>query len=341
MTTVTVSIVLYNSSGDLPACLRSLILQTRQPDAVVVVDNASSDNGPDLVEQILPDARLVRLSSNVGFAGGHNRAFLSAPADVHMVLNPDCRLAPGFVEAAVSTLDRDASAGAVSGRLLRFYPGAEDGGPLEELPDDILDSTGMLGLRNRRVVDRGSETSARGRFLNDAYVFGASGAAATYRRAMLEDVAVRDEIFDESFFAYREDVDLAWRAQLLGWRCRYVPGALARHRRRVAPGRRRSLPTNINRQSVANRWRMLVKNETATGWLHDWWAIAARDAGIIGYSILRERQTLRAIPDVIRDAGRLRAWRSDIMHRRRAPDDDVLAWFGRREELPIPRALAC
>ena len=180
----------------------------------------------------------------------------------------------------------------VTGRLLRFRTDSLDGELVEELADDILDTTGMVGRRNWRVLDRSAESPARGTDLHDAYVFGASGAAAVYRRAMLDDVAFDGEFFDEAFFAFREDVDLAWRAQMLGWSCRYVPAALARHRRRVTPGRRRSLPSRINRLSVANRWRMIAKNETAVGWAKDWWAVGARDAGVLGYALFKEPRTM-------------------------------------------------
>ncbi len=329
---VTLGIVLHESAQDIGACLSAVDAQTRPPDALVVLDNASSDNGPDLARKAMPDARFERSLTNVGFAAAHNLVMALEPADVHILLNPDCRLAPAFLEQSVEAMEADATIGAVSGRLLRFRDDSLDGGPLEELPDDVLDSTGMVALRNRRVLDRSSELAAAGRDPAPADVFGASGAAAVYRRSMLEDTAFRGEFLDESFFAYREDVDLAWRAQLLGWRCRYVPAALARHRRRVAPGRRGRLPARINRLSVANRWRMIAKNELAAGWRRDWHAIVGRDVQILGYCLVREQRTLLAVTDVLGDMGRLRVRRRDVMRRRRADDDDVLGWFGDRSE---------
>jgi len=329
---VTVGIVLHDSARDIRACVSALAAQTRLPDAVVVLDNASSDDGLELARKAMPDARFERSAENVGFAAAHNRVIALEPADVHVLLNPDCRLATAFLERSVEALEGDATIGAVSGRLIRFRDDSPDGGPLEELPDDVLDSTGMVALRNRRVLDRSSELPAAGRDPVSADVFGASGAAAVYRRSMLEDTAFHGEFLDESFFAYREDVDLAWRAQLLGWRCRYVPTALARHRRRVAPGRRGRLPARINRLSVANRWRMIAKNELTAGWRRDWRAIVTRDVQILGYCLVREQQTLLAVADVLGDTGRLRARRRDVMRRRRADDDDVLGWFGDRSE---------
>ena len=326
MTTVTVSVVLHDSGPDITGCLRALRDQRLAPDQVIVIDNASTDGGAALAAVAMPEARVERLGDNIGFAAGHNRAFARAPADVHVILNPDCRRAPDFLSRALKVLGSDPRIGSVSGRLLRFRDGPE-GGPLLELDGDVLDSTGMVAFRNRRVVDRGADEPAAGRFVDPGDVFGASGAAAVYRRAMLEDVAFRGEIFDERFFAYREDVDLAWRALLLGWRCRYEPTAIARHRRRVTPGRRQALPASINRRSVANRWRMLLRNELSAGWRRDGIRILTRDAQILGYAALREQTTLAAVLDVLRDARRLRTWRRDLMRRRVIEPAAMLAWF--------------
>jgi GT2 family glycosyltransferase len=334
-TTLTVSIVLFNSAADIAACLAALAGQTRVPDSILIFDNASADGGAEVASAAIPAARIERSPENLGFAAGHNRLLAVAPSDVHAVLNPDCRLAPDFLERALGILDSDPRAGSVSGRLLRFRDESTDGGPLAELPGDVLDSTGMVAQRNRRVLDRGSEQPAAGRHLEPAYVFGASGAAGVYRRSMLEDVAVDGEVFDESFFAYREDVDLAWRAQLLGWHCRYEPSMLARHRRRVTPERRRALPPRINRLSIANRWRMIAKNELGAGWRRDWRSILGRDLQILGYAALREQGSLLAVPEVLGDASRLRTWRRQTMRRRVVDDDEMLAWFGDREELPL------
>jgi GT2 family glycosyltransferase len=333
--TITVGIVLHESARDIRHCLAAVAAQSLQPSTVVVFDNASLDNGLDIARRCLRDARLERSEINLGFAAGHNRIMALVPADVHVLVNPDCRLAPTYIEQSVAVLRADPRVGSVSGRLLRYRDGVDDGGPLEEVADDLIDSTGMVAHRNRRILDRSSEERARGRDVAEAEVFGVTGAAAVYRRAMLDDVAFEGEIFDESFFAYREDADLAWRAQLLGWRCRYIPTAIARHRRRVAPGRRRALPDRINRMSTANRWRIIAKNETLAGWLRDAPFILGRDAQIIGYSLLREQRSLPAIIDVLRDAGRLRAWRSDVMRRRCVDDESMIRWFGRESERPV------
>jgi GT2 family glycosyltransferase len=333
--TITVSIVLHDSAEDLAACLASVAGQSRPPDDVVVLDNASADDGVAMVQRLLPAARLVRSERNLGFAAGQNRAMAERPADIHVLVNPDARLAVHYLEGVEPILDADDRVGAVAGRLLRFRNDDPDGDRIDEYPDDVIDSTGMVALRNRRVLDRSAGCPAAGTDVEPGYVFGATGAVAAYRRTMLDDVALDGDVFDPTFFAYREDVDLAWRAQLRGWRCRYEPGLLARHRRRVTPERRSELPAWINRRSVANRWRMLLRNETAAGWRRDWPAILGRDAAIIGWCLVREWSSLPAILDVARDLGRLRDQRRSVARRRRASHEEVLAWFGRRVIEPL------
>ena len=113
-------------------------------------------------------------------------------------------------------------------------------------------------------------------------VFGATGAAVCFRRAMIDDVGIEGEFFDEAFFAYREDADVAWRAQILGWDCLYVPRAIGWHVRRVLPTNRRSIAASLNRHSVRNRFLMRIKNADGPVW---------RRCGSVSYTHLRAHET--------------------------------------------------
>src|SRR5262249_36512391 len=150
-------------------------------------------------------------------------------------------------------------------------------------PDDanersqVIDSTGIYFLRNLRHLDRGSDQLDRGQYEKEEYVIGATGAAALYRRKMVEDVSVDGEFFDEDFFAYREDADVAWRAQWMGWRCIYTPRAVAWHVRRVTPERFNDLPDLINRHSIKNRFLMRKKNISWPLYLRLFGPITLRD----------------------------------------------------------------
>lgn len=153
-------------------------------------------------------------------------------------------------------------AGSLTGRLLR-PPGAAR---------PIVDSAGHLLFRSRWVVNRGEEEPDTGQFGHPAEVFGVSGAAPLYRRAMLEDVRVGSEVFAEAFFVYLEDVDLDWRARLRGWRAYYVPTAVAQHERGYRSG---AAPPDAStlRHALKNRYLLLLRNDAVRDLLRDSWAI--------------------------------------------------------------------
>ena len=153
----------------------------------------------------------------------------------------------------------------------------------------------------------------------------------TSRRRADHRPAAGTEYFDEDFFAYREDADLAWRAQLLGWNCVYVPDAVARHGRRVTPERRSALPAAINYYSVRNRFLLRMKNQTAGHALRFLLPALARDLQVIGYVLLKERSSIGALGDVLRLWRTTMMKRRAIMARRRRPTSEMIAWFTRND----------
>ena len=142
-----------------------------------------------------------------------------------------------------------------------------------------MDSTGIYFTPMLRHLDRGSQEVDNGHYLNFEYVFGATAAAALYRRAMIDDISIHGEFFDPDFFVYREDADVAWRAQLMGWRCLYTPLARGYHVRNVLPGNRRALPPEINMHSVKNRFLMRIKNMTPDLYRRNWISITGAGFG--------------------------------------------------------------
>jgi GT2 family glycosyltransferase len=126
---------------------------------------------------------------------------------------------------------------------------------------------------------------------------------------------------------YREDADVAWRAQLYGWRCLYTPAARGYHVRNVLPGNRRALPPEINMHSVKNRFLMRLKNMTPDLYRRNWFSITVRDSMVIGCCLLRERTSLKAFWYVIKNWRRILSKRREIMQRRRVDDAYMASWF--------------
>jgi GT2 family glycosyltransferase len=319
--TFAVTIVTFNSARFIRQCLQHVFEQDFRALDVVVVDNASSDETPDILREFEHRAKVVYNKQNVGFAAGQNQAMALSAADWLLALNPDVRLTPHFASSLLAAAEADATVGSVCGKLLGMTA------TLEIPAEPILDSTGIFFTPSLRHFDRGSQSADRGQYDRFEYVFGGTGAACLYRRLMLEDLSMNGEFFDSDFFVYREDADLAWRAQLYGWKCLYTPLAVAYHVRRVLPRNRSSLPVSINMHSVKNRWLMRIKNTTVDLYARHWLAITLRDGLVIGGCLLREFSSLRAFALLARLAPRAWQKRRIVMHKRRATDEYMAAWF--------------
>ncbi|HVV46113.1 MAG TPA: hypothetical protein VHC72_12955, partial [Bryobacteraceae bacterium] len=205
----------------------------------------------------------------------------------------------------------------------------------------MVDSTGIYFTPNLRHLDRGSLEIDNGHFRNYEYVFGATAAAALYRREMVDDISINGEFFDVDFFVYREDADVAWRAQLLGWKCLYVPYARGYHVRKALPGNRRALPPEINMHSVKNRFLLRIKNMTWDLYRRNFFSITGRDLVVVGCCLLREHTSLKAFPFVIRNWKGIVAKRRAIMKRQRVDDAYIASWFSFQPvSKPAPKKFA-
>ncbi len=205
----------WNGAHHLTVCLDSLGRQDCGPFETIVVDNGSTDGTRDLMAAY-PAVVTIWLPANIGFAGAVNAGIDRARADVIVLLNNDTEVEPGWLAALVRGLEAAPGAGMATSKVRLF-----DRRETLHTTGDTVDRAGQAANRGVWEVDRGQFDGDDAR-----WVFGASGAAAAYRRAMLDDVGV----FEARFGSYYEDVDLAWRARLRGWRCVFVPDAVVYHK---------------------------------------------------------------------------------------------------------------
>ncbi|MGI8783400.1 MAG: glycosyltransferase family 2 protein [Acidobacteriota bacterium] len=320
---VLAGIVTFNSADTIEVCIESLLAQQDVELRVIVVDNASTDDTRQRLARFAIDVRVS--GTNLGYCEAYNRILQDASEEWILVLNPDVILLPGFVSILVQAAERRCEVGSASGKLLRW-----------DQDRAVIDSAGIIGRPQQRHLDRGAGTEDRGQFDEPCYVFGASGAAALHRRAMLEDIRLDGEYFANDFFAYRDDVDLAWRAQIQGWKCVYVPAAVARHRRRVVPERRRALPPELNFHSVKNRWLLRWRNLHWKIYLRYFLPITFRDLQVLGYVVLRERTSLPALRLAWGLRARHKACGRQIERLRRVGLSYLSQWF-RKETLPLDK----
>lgn len=279
---VAVVVVSWNSARYLPDCLDSLTRLERRPSEVVVVDSGSTDGSAELVRRDYPEFQLIASAENIGFCRGNNLGIRASSSPHVLLLNPDTRTPADFLEQLLPAFD-DPRVGIAAGKLLRF-----DG--------RTLDSAGLMLARSRQPKDRGYGRRDRGQFDQDQEVFGACGAAALYRRRMLEAIAdPGDAYFNESFFAFCEDLDLAWRARKQGWKAVYRHQAVAYHARggsavgRVA-GRRWAAMLDrgpvLRFHIVKNRYLTLLRNDSVAGYLKNLPFIWGRDLATLALLLL-------------------------------------------------------
>ena len=304
---VFVHVVTFNHKCCVPIALDSVFAQcgfTLGKDLLVgVYDNNSTDGTLDILTERYADrVVLIKNSTNTGFAAAHNYGIdyaLSRGADYVFILNPDVRLDENALENLVWELENDPRAGMSCPKL---YRADSDLMPVQPL---TFDAAGMFITPALRHLDRGSQETDRGQYNEPEYLFGASGAAVLLRKEFIQDVylpvegnAHSRQVFDEAFFSYREDADLAWRAQWLGWKCRYVPQAVGYHERKVLPERRDTLPDRLNQLGVQNRFLLQLNN---FNFLANWNCILPgliRNLIVLGAVVTIERSSLPALRNV-------------------------------------------
>ena len=314
---VTVVLITWNSASYLRRCLDGIARQTHPDIEFINVDNASADHSAERVREAFPHCHQIINSANCGFAAAANQAIRIASGDFVALCNPDAFLTPEYLSRIVAAFDQAGeNFGAATGKLMRAR-----GDDIE--PTDAIDSMGIRMTRSGRHLD--IQLSVVGSQFSE--VFGVSGAAAVYRKSCIIDVTINNEYFDEDFFAFREDADVAWRARLFGWRAMVVPEAIAYHVRTVTPERRRSLPPEINMHSVKNRFLLRLKNEGAYLAVRNAPFELTRDLMVITAALTIERSSLPALKWLWRNRRRILEKRREVQKRRRVSDRRLAEWF--------------
>jgi len=334
--TVSVIIVTWNSAPFLRRCLAALSAQTYPEVALIHIDNASEDDSIALVRECYPRARQIANDSNRGFSAAVNQGVRLAHGEFVFLLNPDAFLEPDYVAKLVAALT--GGIGMATGTLL-------------QAETKLVDSKGIRMTRSGRhfdidqgMRDEGSRglavSQSRGASLSatqprdpataqprNREVFGVSGAAALYSMSFINEVTIGGEFLDEDFFTFREDADVAWRGQLLGWRAIHVPDAVAHHVRTVTPEKRRSLPAVTNMHGVKNRFLLRLKNEGLYLAIRNAPFELTRDLVAIAATLTIERSSLPALTWLWKNRRRIMEKRRAIQSRRRVSDRQLAGWF--------------
>jgi len=288
MPQLSIHLAAWNSLTNLPALFESLENQTFKDFVVRVVDNGSNDGLEKWLREKYPQVMLIRNSRNLGFEVAHNQLIKYAISkwgeeDLNhhyvVIINPDVILATNCLEKLVAEAESFIEAGSFAPKVLKMF---QDNFSDEVLKDnvrsDVIDNTGLRADRYRRFHKRGSGELDQGQYDASKEIFGTNNIFSFYRAAALEKIKMNNgEYFDEDFFDYKEDADLAWRLQGNGSLARFVPEAVAYHTRGTYGKDRVNFFSGLNKRreksqsksffALRNHWWVLIKNMSLPDWL--------------------------------------------------------------------------
>lgn len=299
---VSIIIVNWNKKAYLRDCLNSLLAQTYQPLEVIVVDNHSSDGSAEMLKEEFAQVKLIANQYNALYCPAYNQGIGFAQGDYIICLNNDVVLEKDFVQKLAESAGIEQKIGMVCGKILL-------------MDKKTLDSAGQILGRARNPVERGYKQRDSGLYNEPGYVFSAGGAAPLYKRRMLEEIRIDGQYFDESYGMFYEDLDIAWRANLLGWRAFYNPQGIAYHHRggtaktcvpRLKILKRYDftyLPPELKARLVKNRYMTILKNDCLKDVLINLPWIIGYEIKLWAYLVIfHPRLTIKIVKEVSRQS---------------------------------------
>lgn len=344
MPKVLIAIVASNSMKYLPAALASIEAQTFPDCSVIVVDNASADGVEKFLRERHPRVIFLRNTKNLGQAHAYNQAIAYGYAHLRkgdeeffvLTMAPDVALSPGYVERLVKEMAQHPEAGSMVGTMYRARIDVDDGEE-KTVPLETVDSTGLRVRPWRAVEERGVLPGDAAAAEGAVEIFGAPGALALYRASALDSIAYKDRYFDDELFAYKEDIDLAWRLRACNWSSFHVPGAIAyRHRGAPVVSRvpvvrtyiaRNERATFVRQLSYRNHLLVLFKNERLANVLLYLPLIAVYEFGKLAYIVATEPATLASLPSFFRLLPAALQKRGDLSRHARATAGELRKWI--------------
>lgn len=282
MKAISVILVSYNSSRHIESCLNSIFIQeTPNNIEVIVVDNGSKDDTVRIIKDKLYKIVLICNEKNLGFSMALNQGINIATGEYILILNSDIILEKNFIKKlSIQTERLPHHIGMISPKIM--------------CTDKIIDSTGIFISKLRRLHDRGRGCEDRKQFDLPTNIFGPCGACAIYKREMLEDVKIDNEYFDEDFFILVEDFDIAWRANLLGWKGWFIPQLRCSHQGGIS----RKKSKLLQYYTFRNRYFLLIKNESILGLLKLILFVWCYDLPRLFYLLFTNKYIIKALGEI-------------------------------------------
>jgi GT2 family glycosyltransferase len=262
---ISINILTYNGEKWIEKCIKSVLEQTYPNIEILVIDNASTDNTLEKIQNI----KIIKNEKNLGFSAGHNIGIRESKGEYVIVLNQDIVLDKNFIQEIVNCFEKNEKIGSIQPKIYQFNNGSKI---------EIIDVAGFQFFKSGRIIDIGQGEEDIGQYDQLFEIFGADGAAPAYRRTALNSIKLKEEYFDEDFFCYAEDFDLAWRLNSKGWISVFEPKAILWHNRKSSKSTsggwkefretRKSQSLWLRKISWRNTWFAFIKNLPLKSFFH-------------------------------------------------------------------------
>lgn len=338
MPLVTIQLAVYNGEKYIRHCLRAVKAQTYPNLQVVIWDNSSTDCTRDIIKTEFPEYRLIEHSRNIGMWPAHEELLKRTHGTYILALSVDVIVDEHFVERAVSVASQDAHIGAIQAKVYQYNIERLMEG--QRLNGHTIDSCGFSLMRDRTVRNIGHGEQDHGQYDTAREIFGVEGAVPFFRRIALEDCCTCGMVWDKDYFWYGDDLDLAWRMRLYGWREMFAPSVIAYHDRSTTRSHahgiweairhmheRRRIPLTKRRLDWANTRFTITKNDAIINILKDFLWILKREVMVCGYMLLFEPGVFLEIPRFLRLLPRMLCRRKEILARARITPKIMRRWF--------------
>jgi len=379
---VTISLINYNGKKFVFQAIESAVNQDYPNLEIILIDNNSTDGTREEIEKRISgweerrreiaktyrlkpelqnlsgthsleckNIKYIKNTENAGFGKPHNEAIRMMKGDFILLLNYDAILKSDYIKNVLKIF-KNKKVGAVQGKLLRYDFDKNKLCKDKNNPElNIIDTTGLMIFKNRRIVCIGQGEADKKQFEKKAEIFGADGAVPVYRKEMLEDIKLPIiqnskfkiqnsiyEYFDENFFMYKEDVDLAWRMQLAGWKAIYTSQAVAYHGRGSGDSmannyleiikERRKINNFAKYLSFKHQRLMQIKNDfPSLLFIKHLPQFIIKEIGAWIYIVIFEKSIFKILKDLYNDVPLFFKKRKIVMAKKRVNAKEMEKWF--------------
>lgn len=343
---VTINLVVLNGERYVRHCLDGILAQSYPHELIEfnVLDNGSTDGTGEALGGYEPAFRagnfakfnIVPSSKNLGMWPGQEELLKYSGGEYVLAMAVDVILDRDFIKNAVGVMESDGRIGGLEAKIYKYDLSAN--GTAEKTK--IIDTCGFKIFRSRRVVNIGHGEEDRGQYDDLGEIFGVEGAAPFFRREAIEDIKIEGRFVDHDYFWYGDDLDIAWRMNIFGWKQVFAPSVIAWHDRQTTKNVKKHWWDYLLRVSLRHRipikkrrldWRnnrfTFVKNDYIINILRDLPRVLVREVQVLGYSLMFEPKIFLEFPNFLKLLPKMLRRRKEIMKKARTSPENIRKFF--------------